>query len=207
MSFSIEQFKANLQYGVARPHSYRIILDNPVVADGGEVALMCENIELPGRGFATTPLQIYGPPRKLPYQDIYPDVNATFILSADMYERKFFDAWQKEVSDARNYYIEYHDGYARNLVVQKLTDFDGGVYVDYTSVMVDAWPSVVNPTVLSYKDTNSYATMTVTFSYYKWLTPEDLSSDSGGSGVEVTREPYDGKTPDLPQAPNNPEIP
>ena len=207
MPFSIETFKANLQYGVARPHSYLIILNNPAGPGGDVVSMMCESAELPGRGFSTTQRVMFGPPRKIPYQDIFTDLTLTFICSADMYEKRFFDAWQKKVSDSRDHYMNYHDSFAQNIIVQKLSDPGDGVRIDYACVAIDAWPLTMNPIPLSYKDVNSYSILPVTFAYYQWLTQEDMDSDSGGSGVierpGVTPEP----TPGLPEAPQLPEIP
>jgi len=56
-------------------------------------------VDIPGRFLTTADYKHknYGPLIKMPYGQIYSDVNITIILSEDMREKKFFEEWQNAI--------------------------------------------------------------------------------------------------------------
>lgn len=215
MGFSIDKFKSNLRFGLARPHSYEVRIFNPALGMAAEdqVCMMCESAELPGRGFATSERRTFGRPIKMPYEDIFTDLKLTFICSADLYEKRYFDKWQKQVSDARSKYFEYRDTYAKTITVNKLSSPGWRMSrIDYSAKFIKAWPLLVDPIPLSYKELNSYCTVTVTFAYEYAVNALDAAGTSGGSQVPDHSHPVYGPFPEpLPEAPDpdmrpNPDV-
>ena len=55
------------------------------------LTLRCETAELPGRQIVTTDNKIYGPIYKVPYQTLYSEITMTFVDTAELDIRKFFE--------------------------------------------------------------------------------------------------------------------
>ena len=94
--------------GIAKPSRYEVIFLPPVGnqtnifstvinamrGDGTarSVSLKCEQISMPGRNIDTAPdTNIYGPVREIAQGFSFADIDATFQLSSDHKEKKFFE--------------------------------------------------------------------------------------------------------------------
>ena len=74
--------------------------------------LRCESAELPGRQIATTDNKIYGPIYKVPYQTIFAEMTMTFIDTANMDIRVFFEDWANAIFDPNLNEMNYEIGRA-----------------------------------------------------------------------------------------------
>ena len=94
--------------GVAQPNKYRIHFtgQGPSLAGGWDdaIGMMCESIEFPGQNFMSAPDALrYGPPREAVSGVTYAPITATFICNYQMYEKRWFEAWQNNVMDFNTY--------------------------------------------------------------------------------------------------------
>src|SRR5690606_36504076 len=160
MSSNIERFKANLKYGIARPTLYNVIIQSPSRGISEEIGMMAEEAEIPGKSYATGTLGVYGPQIKFPYLEVYSDLRCSFICSADMWEKIWFDEWHGRISNAKSGYFYYPDTYTRDIKIQQL---NGSNQITYEVVAKKAWPVTIDPLALSYKQQNNYHVLTVTF--------------------------------------------
>ena len=179
---NLEEFKSFLQFGVSRPHSYKVEIDNPIRGIDPAVNIMAEEAEIPGKSYATGTVGIFGPAVKFPYQEIYTDLTIAFICSSDMWEKVYFDDWQFAISNPKNGYFYYPDTYTKNIKIRKLTESDTLIW---SGVAKKAWPITIDPLPLSYKETNSYNVLRVTFAYSRFIdefVDDNFSGDSGVSG-------------------------
>ena len=87
--------------GVAHPNKYRIHFSGqgPSTAGGwdGAIGLMCQGIEFPGQNLMSNPDMLrYGPPREPISGVSFGSITATFICSAEMFEKRWFEIWQEQ---------------------------------------------------------------------------------------------------------------
>ena len=114
--------------GIAKPSRYEVIFLPPVGnqtnifstvinamrGDGTarSVSLKCEQISMPGRNIDTAPdTNIYGPVREIAQGFSFADIDATFQLSSDHKEKKFFETWQRISFDPLTWAMGYYDDY------------------------------------------------------------------------------------------------
>lgn len=195
---SIEIFKANLKYGIARPHSYNVIMQSPDRGISPEIGMFAEQAEIPGKAYATGNLGIYGPSVKFPYQEIFIDLKISFICSSDFWERIWFDEWQNRISNPKSGYFYYPDTYTRDIMIQQL---DGNGRIVYEGVAKKAWPIAIEPMPLAYGEVNTYHKLGVVFAYSRFLDTYTDGTKSGDSGVPGSRSPGQAGGGNLPVPP------
>ena len=98
MSASVSEFLASFKTDLARPARFDVEIPVPLKLImyrnlGQRLTLRCETAELPSRTLATTERKIYGPTEKHPYLTTYNESTLTSMVSDDMMEKKFYDAW------------------------------------------------------------------------------------------------------------------
>lgn len=123
----------------------------------------CEMAELPGQQLMTSDNKTYGPTYKMPFQVMYNEMNLSFIVSSNMDERYFFDAWMGLIkTDSDNY------GYYNDFVVPlTITQFDTAGNGVYRVRLINAFPTAVTPLTLNWQDSDVHK-LSVTFAYERF---------------------------------------
>ena len=136
-----------------------------------ELALLCENAELPGKTFMTHDARVYGPTYKIPYMAQYVDMNLTFLCTNQFQERALFERWMESIIpiDTNNprFPKSEKSRYMTNIKVIKYDDNAKQVFV---VELQDAFPIGLSPQQMSWTD-DGFLRLTVQFSYrfYKVL--------------------------------------
>ena len=169
MAGSIADFKSSFSKELARPSKFDVSIPVPLglVPYRGTsrmLTMRCENAELPGRTIATTSMKIYGVEEKFPYMSSYSDLSLTFIVSDDMAEKTFFDAWLNWINPNTNYNLKYKQDYS---VALRINQYDVQNKVSYSVDLIDAYPIAVNSMDLNWSS-DGYHKLTVTFAYTSW---------------------------------------
>jgi len=169
MAGSIADFKASFSKELARPSKFDVNIPVPLgmVPYRGTsrmLTMRCENAELPGRTITTTSMKIYGVEEKFPYMSSYNDLSLTFIVSDDMKEKLFFDAWLNWINPNTSYNLKYKQDYS---VALRINQYDVQNKVSYSVDLVDAYPIAVNGLDLNWS-ADGYHKLTVTFAYTSW---------------------------------------
>jgi hypothetical protein len=126
----------------------------------------CESTQFPSRTFATTE-QKFGsnPVEKHAYHTTYNDIEMNFIVSEDMSEKKFFDAWLNLINPTNSFDFNYRNDYITDFYVFQ---YDGTQTVKtYSIALLDAFPISVNQLDLDWSNDN-YHKLSVTFAYRYW---------------------------------------
>lgn len=132
--------------------------------------LRCDAAELPGRQIATTDNKIYGPIYKTPYQTLYSEITLTFVETADMQIRNFFEMWANSIYDAQTNVIGFIDEVVADIFV---TQYD----VDGTSdqlnptlkfQLIRAFPTNINQMTTSWADDAPHK-LSITFFYERYV--------------------------------------
>lgn len=169
MAGSIAEFKASFNTELARPNKFDVDIPIPIgmvpyLGTARQLKFRCETAELPGRTLATTSMKIYGVEEKFPYMTSYGDLSLTFIVSDDMSEKKFFDAWLNWISPTINYNLKYKGDYA---VALRVNQYDVQNQVSYSVDLIDAYPIAINQMDLDWSS-DGHHKLTVTFAYTSW---------------------------------------
>ena len=94
------------------------------------------------RTIASNPNRIHGPVREMPYESVYGgDLDLTFRVGQDMFERKYFELWMDNIVDHANNNISYYDDYTRDIYLAQLGPDDSIVY---KVVYRECYPKTIN---------------------------------------------------------------
>jgi len=146
---------------------------------------MIEQTELPGKNLVTTDVRYNGDYYKLPYGVVYGAQNFTFRVSRDMHEKNIIDDWMNLIFDPNRHEVGYMDDYCVDIHISQLDEQDNVVY---TTVMKDAFPSMVNPLTVSNEERDQWHRLSVQFMYRKWIREGE---DSGNTSVgALSRTPF-----------------
>ena len=100
---------------------------NSLYNDPRDLTFLCKTAVLPGRQIATTDYSTNTKLHKMPYASITDDLTLTFMLTQDMFVKKYFDAWQAKVINS-DYSVNYKDTYATDIIVQQLNKDNFPIY-------------------------------------------------------------------------------
>jgi hypothetical protein len=105
----------------------------------------------------------------------YATHSATFYLSSDMWEKKFFDKWIGLTYNKDKGQPNFYDNYTGSMTITQ--GYFGGDIDDiwghegeskYTVTLKDVYPKSIAPISLDWSSTNTLAKMSVTFHYSSW---------------------------------------
>jgi hypothetical protein len=156
--------------------------------------IMCSKANLPGKSFSSSDIRTYGATFKMPYMDTYTDLQCSFIIGRDMWERHFFDAWSYTIQDPGSHDFNYIDEYATTIECYQL---DEQGLCTYACRLYRAWPIEIGEVTLGYDMRNTYHILPITFTYYEWVnlrvnasTPTSIQpANSNPTGFESTIYP------------------
>ena len=156
--------------GVAQPNKYRIHFtgNGPSLAGGWDdaIGMMCESIEFPGQNFMSAPDALrYGPPREAVSGVTYAPITATFICNYQMYEKRWFEAWQNNVMDFNTYEPNYYKDYTGDLKIFQLDRDNAATYV---VELFEVYPKTITAQTLGSATNDTYHTVSVEFMYHHW---------------------------------------
>ena len=168
---SLSQFRDSFTLDIARPKLFDVTLTPPSgLQNYSKIArnltFRCESTQFPSRTFATTE-QRFGsnPTEKHAYHTTYNDIEMSFIVSEDMSEKKFFDAWMNLINPTASFDFNYRDDYITDFYVFQ---YDGSLAVrTYSIALIDAFPVSVNQLDLDWSNDNFHK-LSVTFAYRYW---------------------------------------
>jgi hypothetical protein len=179
---SLTEFRDSFITDIARPKLFDIIMPAPnglinYRDTAKNLTFRCESTQFPSRTLATTE-QKFGtnPTEKHAYHTTYNDIEMTFIVSEDMSERYFFDAWLELINPTASFDFNYRNNYITDFYVFQ---YDGAVSkTTYSIVLFDAFPISVNQLDLDWSN-DSYHKLSVTFAYRYWQIrdPKELAKE------------------------------
>ena len=156
--------------GVAQPNRYRIHFTGQGPSKAGkwtnDLGLMCESIEFPGRNFMSNPDALrYGPPREAISGVTYAPITATFICSAEMFEKRWFEVWQEQSMDFNTWEPNYYKDYIGDLKIFQLDRDNAATYV---ISLFEVYPKTITAQSLGAASNDSYHTVSVELMYHHW---------------------------------------
>lgn len=139
MSGNISRFISDInKHGIAKTSHFDVDFNLPLALLPDTktpriLKMRCESAELPGRQIGTTDNRIYGPIYKTPFDSIYAEMTMTFVDTADMAIRTFFETWVDQIFNSETNTISYIDDIVSDIFV---TQYD-----------VAGTPDTLNPVI------------------------------------------------------------
>lgn len=195
MAGNINDFKSSFKTDLARPNRFDVSIPIPIVLTpylntARTLQYRCESTELPGRAFDTTVWKAgSNPNEKFPYSTSYNDISMTFIVSDDMSEKLFFDAWMEYIHPSSTYNVRYKSEYTASL---KVNQYDVGGNLTYAINLVDAFPIIMNQMDLDWS-LDGHHKLTIVFAYTNWQ--NNSIQALGSSLIQTGISTFLGQTP------------
>jgi len=131
-----------------------------------KVGLQCESISFPGRNLDTQPdTNIYGPTREIVQGYSYAEITASFRMSTDYKEKKFFETWQRLAYNPQTWSMGYYDNYSGGLQIFQLDQKDKR---KYGVELIECFPKNISAQSLTATTASDVQKLSVTFSYRYW---------------------------------------
>ena len=176
--FSIDKLRAAAG-GFAKGNRYNVNIIPPsgILALQSDPALgkfqyMCEAISLPTKSLASTPQDIYGPTREIPYRETFTEAALSFILDDAFTLKRYFDTWQANIINPETGNVNYWNNYVGSITIARLpndsTNFLGSAD-RYKVELREAYPSAVGEIALGHSQGGEILKLSVTFKYRKWM--------------------------------------
>jgi hypothetical protein len=172
MPGNISQFLADInKRGIAKSSHFdvKFWINVALVSSIPDLTSRCESAELPGRQIATTDNKIYGPIYKTPYQTIYAEMTMTFIDTADMSIRLFFEEWMNSIYNPKYNQMQYLDTFMADAEVTQY-DLDGdtdSLNKTLQFKLLNIFPTNINQMSTSWGDDSPHK-LSVTFFYERY---------------------------------------
>lgn len=161
---NIDAFKANIiKKPLLDPTRYTVRISGPVGALSRELTLNCSSVVIPGRSFATTERFDHGPIRKVPYSEIYNDVETTFYVTDTLEEHEFFNRWQELIGGSTSYGLAYYANIIGSVRIEIENKQDKKT-AEYE--LFEAYPMSISPIELGYNLTGMVQLFRVTWAYH-----------------------------------------
>jgi len=174
-AFSVEKIRAAAT-GFAKGNRYNVVIIPPTELAGhsalSKTQFLCEAISLPTKSLASTPQDIYGPPREIPYRETFTEAALSFILDDAFTLKRFFDEWQTKIINPETGNVNYWNTFIGSIMITRLPN-DSGDFLGsgdrYKVELREVYPSVVGEIALGHTQGNEILRLSVTFKYRKWI--------------------------------------
>ena len=170
MAGNINEFKSSFKTDLARPARFDVLIPIPVVlasyiTTARNLSMRCEAVDMPGRSFETAIKKIGSAPvEKFPYHTTYNESTFTFIISDDMNEKIFFDAWMDLINPSTDYNFQYKANYATDISINQ---YDVTNSLTYSAVLREAFPLTINQLDMDWS-ADGFHKLSVVFAYKQW---------------------------------------
>jgi hypothetical protein len=148
-----------------------------LINDPRDINVLCSSVAIPGRQISTLDYQAEKQTIKIPYGELHDDITCTFLLTNDYYMKTVFDSWVGSIVDMDQYAVAYKRDITTDVIIQQLDEQNTPVY----GVRLEgAFPTTIADIELSNDNENTVQSLSVSFSYDKYV-PEGALSSTGSA--------------------------
>jgi len=161
------------KYKLAYPYKYEISFYGTDMLSNLRLAVSCESAQIPGKTISTQQIKMHGPIHEIPYEESFAgDLDVTFKVAGDMFERTHFESWQQRVVNPATNNLRYQNQYSETMEITQLDLEDQPIY---RCILEDVWPKTIGPLTLSDEGAGNHK-IQIGFSYRKWHSkdPEEV---------------------------------
>ena len=138
------------------------------------ISMYCESIQMPGQNIRSVedPLR-YGPQREQAQGVTYGSVNARFICSRDLREKRFFEEWQDLIFNNKTWEMKFYKDYIGGI---KIYQEDKRNRTTYCAELFEVFPKVLQQQELGWNMNDTYQTISVELMFHSWKRSEHYLS-------------------------------
>jgi hypothetical protein len=177
MPFNINEFKAQLVGGGARPTLFQVQITNPIepIADF-KIPFMVKTAALPGSTLGSYVVPYFGRQVKYAGDRVFEDWPVTIINDEDFAIRNAMEAWSNAINSHDSNTRALPQSYKSNAIVTQYSK-DGRSLRTY--VFEGMYPIAIDAIPLSWEQTDTIEEFGVTFQYDLWRV-------EGSTGISTT---------------------
>ena len=154
--------------GYSRPSRFTFEISNLLATVNERLVRNCMSMSIPGRSIQSQAYKVYGPPKEYAYEANYAnDLQMTFRVGADMFERDYFEGWMSATISPMTSNLAYPDSYRRTMKIYQLDMQDNKVYA---VELYDVFCKNVGEMELNSDSTDQVSTVNVTLGYSEYQT-------------------------------------
>jgi hypothetical protein len=179
--------------GISRTNRFKVEFRTPSNVNPDslqKVLLFCDQVQLPGVSYASTPVRTFGELRESPYDRLFETCNLSFYVDTNMKVKRLFDSWinsiQNPISRNFNYYSEYTTDI--KIEVQDIND-----KTRYRLDLHECYPKSIGAIQLDYAS-KEIMKVNVVMQYRNWSSSgtEKLPSNEiiSNNSIDLFRENY-----------------
>jgi hypothetical protein len=174
----VDDFKAKIRGGGARPNLFQATLNFPAYAGGSEVtevaSFLCEAAQLPGSTLGSIVVPFRGRQLKMAGDRTFDVWTATIINDTDFKIRNAMERWMSGIGGhSENVGLTNPIDYEADLRIAQL-DRNGSKIKEY--IFNGAHPTDLSPIDVAYATTDDIERFTVTFQYQYWTTVDGTAA-------------------------------
>ena len=140
--------------------------------------MMCETISFPGQNMMSSADTLrFGPEREFITGVSYGPISATFMCSADMREKRFFERWQEQTIDLTTWEPKYYSDYIGGM---KIFQLDRDNRATYVVELFEVYPKTITEQGLGHASNDSYQTIAIELDYHHWKYSQERTPHTGG---------------------------
>ena len=154
-----------------------------------DYAMMCESLEFPGQNMMSSADTLrFGPQREFINGVTYGSIQAGFICSPDLREKRFFELWQQETMDMVTWEPKYYADYIGGMKIYQLDRANNATYV---VELFEVYPKTITAQDIGNATSDAYQTVTLELDFHHWIWADEAtdprrtavsrSVDNGGS--------------------------
>jgi hypothetical protein len=167
----IDAFKAVIaKNNPLDPSRYNVAIISPLGPLDLDYTMMCNRVTVPGRSFGTADKYTHGPNRKVPYAELYVDINTSFYVDEMMNIRKYFEDWQEFIG-GDDYYMKYYNEIIGSVIINVENHL--GIHTAKYELF-EAYPVGISTTELAYSEQNVVPEFTVSWAYHHFERTETV---------------------------------
>ena len=138
------------------------------------ISMYCESIQMPGQNIRSVedPLR-FGPQREQAQGVTYGSVNARFICSRDLREKRFFEEWQDLIFNYKTWEMKFYKDYIGGI---KIYQEDRRNRTTYCAELFEVFPKVLQQQELGWNMNDTYQTISVELMFHSWKRSEHYLS-------------------------------
>ena len=159
--------------GLATSNMYTVEMAIPAVVqnkfgafhDLRAVQLFCDSCQLPDQNINTSQTRTYGEVREMPYENLYGNINMTFLVDSDYRTKHFFDTWIQNITDPETRHINYYKDYT--VPVIRITMFNRSGYETYRAALYECYPKQIQAVTVD-NNAKEVVKVSVSMNYKYW---------------------------------------
>jgi hypothetical protein len=186
MAFNINDIRANMALGGARPSQFNVLMTSPpgglgvAAAAIAKIPFVVMAASIPETAIGTIQLPYFGRKIKVPGDRTYQPWTVQVLCDEDFLVRNFFETWDANINSPI--------GNLRSGISSATAEWQATAQViQYSKTglpiriyeMQSCWPSQVSPVELAWGSTDQIEIFNVTFEYDEWVLLPGPTGDGG----------------------------